>query len=430
MTTHDPHTVAHDLATENHKEHERPKKSSNASHARCTTAIRRKTIDNIKSGHLITNVPEVLVKLWRSRRGKSRTWRCHRTGERIVAQAKKLEIHAVAALVESVHGYVEEDGTRAWTTNKGWTADKDRTTDWRETSTSRTRRRTKVSNPRNPTPGIILAVNSESDIEDYRTESISSTVKSNLGVDREIGLLRERNDIPLLRTIICKVQYPKTRKVGLLIYKAKNTKVIGRESRGVRSGCERAESESKQRIKPQAVTVRKRDSKNVERWSSGGETKKKTEKGKVELLREEPVPTEQFPRKEGSKTKGEGTRKINKAREVTKSHKRFEGGESRSLSENRIKGTKSASTYSDKEAKRLSKTRGEAKQLTSKLSGIHKPNLSRYKSISLSSKGAYYESPNCKRKQVNWEYIQICMSDWNLIKRCMIDRNLKLCVWN
>ena len=129
MTTHDPHTAAHDVATENHEEQERPKKSSNASHARCRTAIQRKTIDNIKGGHLITNVPEVLVELWRSRRGRSRTWRCHWTGERIIVEDKELEIHVVAAPVESMHGHVEEDGTRAWTTNKGWTADKDRTTD-------------------------------------------------------------------------------------------------------------------------------------------------------------------------------------------------------------------------------------------------------------------------------------------------------------
>ena len=70
MLPHDPHTAAHDLATENHEEHERPKKSTKASHARCTTTKRRKTIDNIKSGHLITNVSEVLVELWRSRRGR------------------------------------------------------------------------------------------------------------------------------------------------------------------------------------------------------------------------------------------------------------------------------------------------------------------------------------------------------------------------
>ena len=73
MTTHDLHNATHDVATESHEEKERPKKSSNASHARCTTKIRRETIDNIKSGHLKTNVPEVLVELWRSRRGKPRT---------------------------------------------------------------------------------------------------------------------------------------------------------------------------------------------------------------------------------------------------------------------------------------------------------------------------------------------------------------------
>ena len=49
MTIHDPHTAAHDVATESHEEQETPKKSSNASHARCTTAIRRKTRDNIRA---------------------------------------------------------------------------------------------------------------------------------------------------------------------------------------------------------------------------------------------------------------------------------------------------------------------------------------------------------------------------------------------
>ena len=80
--------------------------------------MRRKMINNIKSGHLITNVLEVLVELRRSSRGRPRTWRCHRIGELIAAEVKALETHAVAsALVESVHGHVEEE-TRAWTTNK------------------------------------------------------------------------------------------------------------------------------------------------------------------------------------------------------------------------------------------------------------------------------------------------------------------------
>ena len=74
-------------------------------------------------------------------------------------------------------------------------------------------------------------------IVDYRAESIGSTMKGRLGIDREIELLRKRNDIMLIRTIICKVRNPKTRKVGLLIYTVKNIKVIGREPRDVRSGC-------------------------------------------------------------------------------------------------------------------------------------------------------------------------------------------------
>ena len=53
-----------------------------------------------------------------------------------------------------------------------------------------------------------------------------------------------------LRIVIYKVRNPKIRKLRLLIYKAKNTKEIGREPRGVRIGCERAESESKQGQNP------------------------------------------------------------------------------------------------------------------------------------------------------------------------------------
>ena len=208
--------------------------------------------------------------------------------------------------------------------------------------------------------------------------------------------------------------------------------------------------------------MRNRDSKSAERWSSEAKTKKKTKKSKVESPRGESVLAVQLPRKEGSITKSEGTEKPNKAREVTESRRRIGEGEFRSLNESRIKGigkfnkarkvtknrrrtrerqfrslsedrtkrTKSASTYSDKEAKRPSKTKGKAKQLTGKLSGIHKPNLSRYKSILLNSKGAYYESPYCNRKQTKWEYTQMCMSVWNMIKTCMLDRNLKLCAWN
>ena len=168
--------------------------------------MRGKTINNIKSGHLLINVPEVLVELWRRSRGGPRTWRCHRIGELIAAEDKALETHAVAlAPVEPVHGHVEEDETRAQTTDKGWTTDKGRTTDWEETNTARARRRTKVSNSRNPTPGKTYAINFERDIDAYRTKRISSIVKGNLGVDREIGLLRERNDVLSLRTVTYRV---------------------------------------------------------------------------------------------------------------------------------------------------------------------------------------------------------------------------------
>ena len=89
-TTHDSHNAAHDVVTERYVEKERPKKILNASHARCTTAIRREKITNKKRGHLETNLPEVevlvelrrwrrgrpkvLTELVRRRRGKQRTW--------------------------------------------------------------------------------------------------------------------------------------------------------------------------------------------------------------------------------------------------------------------------------------------------------------------------------------------------------------------
>ena len=64
--THDPHDVAHDLVTMNLEKHERPKKPTEASHERCTAAVRKKTVDNIKRSHSLKNVPEVLVELRRS----------------------------------------------------------------------------------------------------------------------------------------------------------------------------------------------------------------------------------------------------------------------------------------------------------------------------------------------------------------------------
>ena len=70
-------------------------------------------------------VLEVLVELWKSRRGSSRTWRRHWTGALIAAETETLEAHAIVAPVELVHGRVEEDGTKDLTTYKDWTADKD-----------------------------------------------------------------------------------------------------------------------------------------------------------------------------------------------------------------------------------------------------------------------------------------------------------------
>ena len=383
----------------------------------------------------------MLVELWRSRRGRSRTWS------------------------------VEADGTRDRSMDRGLTANKDRTLDWRETSIARRRKKNKVSNPRNPTPCLSLAVNLVCVLVDYRVVNTGSKTKYRLSIDSEREMLRERCAILSISTTTCNMRNPKTCNVGLLILTIKNINVIGREPKGVRSGCAWrevrsrcvwTEPEYKQRIKPQVVIVRNRDSKSAVRWSSEEKTRKKTEKRKVESWGGEPVPAEQLPRKEGSVIKREETEKPNKAREVTKSRKRIKKGEFRSQSESKIKGTEefnkarkvmenrrrtgerqlkslsedrvkrteSASTYSNKEAKRPSKTRGKAEQPSGKLSGIHKPNLSRYKSILLSSKGAYYESPYCNRKQTKWEYTQMSMSVWNMIKTCMLDRILKLCAWN
>ena len=118
-TTHDLHNVAHDVVTERYVEKERPKKTLNASHARCTTTIRREKITNKKKGHLETNLPEVevlveprrwhrdrpkvLTELVRRRRGRQKTWS------------------------------VEADGTKYFLTDKCWTANKYKTSDWRRT---------------------------------------------------------------------------------------------------------------------------------------------------------------------------------------------------------------------------------------------------------------------------------------------------------
>ena len=237
MTTHNPHNAAHDVATERHEEKERPKKTLNASHARCTMAIRRETITNKKSGHLKTNLPEVeaLVELWRRRRGRpevlAELWRRHRGRQRTWS--------------------IEADGTRDWSTDKSWTANKDRTSDWRETSTAnkdrtsdwrktstaRRRKKKKVSNPRNPTPCLSPAVNLVCVLVDYRVVNIGSKTKYRLSIDSEREMLRERCVILSIRTT-CNVRNPKACNVGLLIFTEKKIiNVIGRESRGVRRRC-------------------------------------------------------------------------------------------------------------------------------------------------------------------------------------------------
>ena len=121
----DQHAATHDLAPKNYEEQERPRIAPSTHHARCRTVIWRKKINSIKRDHLTSYVPEVLVVLWERHRGSLWTWRHHWTSALIAAETKTLEAHSVTAPVELVYGWVEEDGTKDWTTHKGRTADKE-----------------------------------------------------------------------------------------------------------------------------------------------------------------------------------------------------------------------------------------------------------------------------------------------------------------
>ena len=208
--------------------------------------------------------------------------------------------------------------------------------------------------------------------------------------------------------------------------------------------------------------MRNRDSKSAVKRRLEEKTRKKTEERKVESRGGEPVPAERLSKREGSASRREETGKPNQTKEVIKKHKRVEKEEPRSPSvrtegigefnkardktenrrstrvrqprspsEDRVKRTgERANTYSVKKAIRSSKNRARAKRSPGKLSGIHKPNFCRYELILFSSKGAYYESPNCNRKQTKWEYTQMSMCVWNMIKTCMLDRILKLYACN
>ena len=140
----------------------------------------------------------------------------------------------------------------------------------------------------------------------------------------------------LLRIETHKAQNPKTQKLGLITHKVKNTKETERGPRGDRNTCKVAVSETRKRIRPQVETVKKEDMGNAEWRNSIGETKVVDEKSKAELLNGEPVPVEQVSGKGDNTARGG----------VTKS---------------------------------FSMARGGVKKLTSKLSGIHQLNLSRYK---------------------------------------------------
>ena len=131
-----------------------------------------------------------------------------------------------------------------------------------------------------------------------------------------------------------------------------------------------------------------------------------------------------------SKTTNKRSRRTTKTREVRKSRISTEGGEPSNLRVHRIKVNASANTKKDTEAIKLNTSRAGVKQSTSTTVGIHEPTLNSYKLISFNSKGAYYESPMYVTEQVKWEYTLMCMCDWKLIGRCMIDVHLKLCVWN
>ena len=379
----------------------------------------------------------MLVELRRRSRGRPRAWRCHRIGELISAKVKTIETHAVAlAPLEPVHGLAEEDKTKGWMTDKGWTTDKE------ETNTSRVRRRPEVSKLRNPTLGKVYAINFERDVGTYRANRTNLTVNGRLYVEREVGLLKEKNNVLPLRIETYKARNPKTRKLGLITHKAKGTKETERDPRGNRNKHEVAVSKTKKRIRPQAETVKKGDTRKAEWRNSAGETKVVAEKSKAESLKGESVPVEQVLGKGDSTARGGMTKSFRTARGevnksfstarggVTKSSSTTKGGETKSFSKGRGGVTKSFSSTRGGETKSFSTARGGVKKLTNNLSGIHQLNLSRYKSFFLSRKGVYYESPPYKRKQVNWEYAQMCMCDCKMIRSCMIDGNLKLCVWN
>ena len=151
--------------------------------------MQKRTVDNIKRGHSLKNVSEVLVELRRRRRGRPRAWRYHRIGELISAKVKTIETHAVAVTpLEPVHGHAKEDETKGWMTDK------------EETNTGRVRRRTKVNKPRNPTLGKVYAINFERDVGAYRAKRTSLPVNGRLYVEREAGLLKEKYNMLLLRT--------------------------------------------------------------------------------------------------------------------------------------------------------------------------------------------------------------------------------------
>ena len=98
----------------------------------------------------------------------------------------------------------------------------------------------------------------------------------------------------------------------------------------------------------------------------------------------------------------------------------------------RVQGTvkRNAVTTKPRELPKVWKQYQELKRLFNKISGNYQFNFSRLKSVFLRKKEAYFESIPCKRKQMNWEYAQICMYECEMARNCMIVRNFKLYVWN
>ena len=188
----------------------------------------------------------------------------------------------------------------------------------------------------------------------YRAKRTGLPENGRIYVERGKGLLEEKNTVLPLRPETQKVRNPKTQKLGPVTHEATSTKETESGSRVDRNTHVVAVSGTKKRTRSKAIIEEKGGTENTEWRNTAGETKEVAAKSKPESLIGEPVPTKKISVKGDNSARGEVTKSL--------------------------------------------------KKLTRKLLGIYQLNLSRYKSVFLRSKGAYYESSPCKRKQVNWEY--------------------------